>query len=272
MQTLSIRNQSMKNFLTWCIVAGWIAILCTPALGQPPVPGLNRPVIRGKAQEVYYYRAVTTGPAAGIVLYGSGDAGMRGAAVNQARSIAGMGYDVYGFDVKEYLESFTGNTTLKVNDVMSDFRTLARWILQGGQKKVILAGWSEGAGLCLLGAAAPENRDVFAGLLAIGLAEDSFLGWRLIDDLTYITRKNPNEPIFLSVDYLSRVSPLPLVMIQATQDRYITPEKARQLFDTAREPKRFILLESRDHRFDGDTKEFEQALQESLKWIGENGR
>ena len=227
--------------------------------------------IRGQRQKIIHFSADSSGTHRGKkVLFAPGDAGMYGAAVDMARTIASIGYEVFGLDTKNYLEGFTRKAKLQETEVMTDFRQIAGWITGGAKERVILAGWSEGAGLCLLAAAAEENKAVFDGFLALGLPEKNVLGWRLLDDLTYITRKTPREPTFSSSAYLPRIAPLPLVLIQASHDDYVTVEAARSMFSLAGEPKKFILVETKSHRFDSNKEGFARSLRESLEWILDN--
>ncbi len=144
---------------------------------------------------------------------------------------------------------------------------MATALTRGKPGRMAVGGWSEGAGLALLGAAAPENRAAFRGLLVIGLSVRGFLGWKLADSLTYLTKREPDEPRFDSAAFLAKRSPLPLVMIHSSGDEYVKPELARGMFDKAAEPKRFFLVQSRDHRYDGNQGEFFRALREALEWV-----
>ena len=243
--------------------------VAAPALPQRLTPGKNEFLFRGQTQDIYYYPAESQSTAAGPVLFLPGDGGWRGFAVDTAESLAMYGYDVYGWDIKPYLTGFTnGKRTLREAEIMEDLRSMARYITGGRSQKVSPLGWSEGAGLALLGAAASGNRNVFSGLVSIGMPGSAVLGWRLADNFTYLTKKDPNEPTFATAPYLPQVSPLPLVMIHSTHDQYISTGLARKLFDGAREPKRFFLVEARNHRYDGNRREFLLALREALQWIG----
>lgn len=260
-----LKNQFMKKrFFLYTFL-----LFPVLAFAQLPHPGKNAVMIRGRQQSITLMRAAgKTQGKPHKVLYLPGDGGWRAFAVTMAESTATWGYEVYGMDTKVYLESFTTDqSTLKPSDVMSDFQRLAAWITQGVKEPVTLVGWSEGAGLCLLGAAANSNKQIFNGLVAVGLSEASVLGWRLRDDITYLTKKEPNEPKFKSVDFLPQVTPLPLLMIQATKDAYVTAEKARAMFAAAQEPKQFKLINAQNHRFDDNHPEFFRTLREGLQWI-----
>ena len=255
---------------TACLVVVGCSVVA-PALPQGLAPGKNEFLLRDKKQGIYHYPARGQNMAAQPILFLPGDGGWRGFAIEIAQSLAMDGYDVYGWDIKQYLAGFTsGKTTLKETEIMADLRSVAGYITAGRAQKVSLLGWSEGAGLALLGAAASCNKNVFSGLVSIGMPGSAVLGWRLADDLTYLTKRDPNEPTFATAAYLPQVSPLPLAMIHSTHDEYISTAVARKLFDGAREPKRFFLVKARNHRYEGNRGEFLRALREALQWIGKS--
>jgi dienelactone hydrolase len=228
-------------------------------------PGRNSVWVRGQAQDIYFYPA--QGALRGSVLFVPGDGGWRGFAIDIAQVMSQAGYDVYGLDTRRYLESFTGKTALRETDVTNDFREIGVWMAQGQAARISLVGWSEGAGLCLLGAASPEGKSIFTGLITLGLPVQNILGWRMVDYLSWITKKTPNEPVFRSVDYINRVTPLRLWMLQSTKDEYVPLDKSRELFAAASEPKRFSAIEANNHRFDGNQKELYRLIEEGLRWL-----
>lgn len=105
------------------------------------------------------------------------------------------------------------------------------------------------------------------GLVAIGLGEKHVLAWRWTDYFSYLTKKEPNEPSFRSVDYVPRASPLPVAIISARGDEYIPFNINQQLIASAKEPKKLSVIEANNHRFDDKQPEFFQALREALDWI-----
>lgn len=240
----------------------------TACFGGGPKPVQYTWIIRGQKQDIYFIAGSpsTTSPRPRI-LYAPGDGGWRGFAITIAETMASWGYDVYALDTKRYLESFSGNTNLTVGEVMKDFKLIAEMIVKDKNERLTLVGWSEGAGLCLLGSAAPENKKIFSGLVTIGLPPVNILGWRLADYLSYVTKKIPNEPRFQSADYLPQVTPLPLWMIQSNHDDWVPVPTSRDLFSVAKEPKRFVLIEANDHRFSGNTTELFVALRKGIEWI-----
>ena len=243
--------------------AGALALLLVCAGSSfAQTPGKNVITIRGQPQAVYYY------PAAGLksgrkVLFAPGDGGWRGWAVTVAQQMAAWGYDVYGLDTKTYLSGLTGCPRLRESDVMSDFREIARWMTQGSGGRIILVGWSAGAGLGVLAAAGDPGRRSFAGLVTFGLGDENALGWSWRDSLTYLTKAKPNEPTFRAMEYIGRVPAL--LMIQSSRDEYLSPDEAKNLYAAARGQKRLAVIEAADHQFGGNVAGFYQTLRDGLQ-------
>ena len=238
---------------------------------QTCVPGRNTLSIRGQPQDLYFCPADQSTPRRGTVLFLPGDGGWRGFAIDIAQQMAAWGYDVYGLDTKTYLASFTGQTkSLQEADVTRDLQEITQWIRRTRPTSVTLVGWSEGAGLVILAAAVEKN--IFSGVVALATTDTAVLGWRVIDDLTYLTGRNPHEPSFAVGPYLAKIAPLPIVMIQASRDRDAPLEAAKTLFALASEPKRLYVVDARNHRFDEGREEFFRVLQESLRWMDQAAR
>ena len=255
------------NSRFWILAASLLFFLGPSAQAQPAQQGKNLLAIRGKQVEVYYYPSQGGPPRKGRVLFAPGDLGMHGLAVTIAQTMASWGYDVYGVDTRQYLEAFTGKPPLRVQDVVDDFRTLVQWASAGSNEKVTLVGWSEGAGLCLAAAASEADRDRFRGLVVFGLTETNALAWHWSDFLASLVNKEASEPVFLSVDYLPQVAPLPLLVIQSTGDQYVSVAAQQKMFDTAKDPKRLVVIEAANHRFEGSQALLFRKIQEGLDWM-----
>ncbi len=231
-----------------------------------PHQGRNTVTLRGQTQEVYFYPGNGPSPHR-KVLFAPGDGGWRGFAITIAENIAGAGYDVFGLDTKRYLESFTGSTPLTPTDIAGDYRALAAWMTQGSGQRVLVAGWSEGAGMAMAAAADAGNQNLFEGVLAIGTTELNILALRWRDLGALLAKRVPSEPTFRSIDYVPRIAPLPLAMIASRGDEYVSLDTAQRIFAAAREPKHFVAIDARNHRFDGNTDLFFRTLREQLQWI-----
>ena len=254
------------------LVALCAILLSTYAcFADAPKQGKNKVTVRGQQQEVYYYPGAGQGTHQKVLFF-PGNGGWRGFAITIAENLSSAGYDVYGVDTRHYLQSFTGSTVLKTSEIASDFRDVARWMQQGAHDRVVVMGWSEGAGLGLAAASDPANHEIFAGVIAIGTPEYNILAWRWKDIGAEITKSLPNEPTFKSIDFMGTVSPLPLYVIASTADEYITPAATQALFNVAKEPKQLVMIKGGDHKYSGVTDEFFRKLKEGLTWIQQQRR
>ena len=203
------------------------------------------------------------------VIFLPGDGGWRGAAVSMGRAISLWGYDVYGFDTKKYLESFTeGDARLSREEVAADMRSLARQVAGASKRHVILVGWSQGAGMAVAAASGVQAPGPIRGILTLGLPESAVLGWDWKATLAIIARREPDQPGFTVKPLLPTVAPTPIWMIHGSEDEYTTPQTARGLFQLASEPKQMEEIAGANHRFDGHQEELYRSLKKGLAWVG----
>ena len=230
-------------------------------------------VVRGVKQAAYLYDAAPSRPNAPVAIVVSGDGGWHGLVADIAAYLASRGYPAVGVDAKEYLASLSKPRALEPAQVASDFAIIARFAKeQTGARSLVLAGWSEGAGLAVLGGLDPVVRTDLRGVVAIGLPELNELAWRWSDSIIYITRGVPNEPTFNSKDYVGKLTPIPLMVVQSTRDDFVPLATAREIFARAQEPKQIVFIEARDHHFAGELPAFWQALDRAFAWFEELGR
>ena len=258
---------------TCCRQSAWLAgvvaavtlVSATAAQAQAPTTDTVR--IRDHQQTVHIYGTRGGTP----VIVSSGDGGWIHLGPQVAAFLASHGYFVVGFDVKAYLESFTsGSTTLRMQDVAPDYRTLIAYAARGSSEKPVLVGVSEGAGLSVLAAADASTKALVRGVVALGLPDVNELGWRWKDSLIYVTHGVPKEPTFQTRDVVADVAPLPLAAIHSTNDEFVPVSQARELLARAKSPSTLWIVTARDHRFSDNRPEFERRLMEAFTWIGQN--
>ena len=206
------------------------------------------------------------------VIVTSGDGGWVHLGPDVAGFLASEGYFVVGFDAKAYLSSFTSKSgPLQVEEVPRDYAALVEYAARGGPGRPLLVGVSEGAGLSVLAATAPEVQPRVAGVVALGLPDQNELGWRWRDSMIYVTRKTPNEPLFSAREVVARVSPVPLAAIHSTHDEFVALSAIRDILAQAREPKQLWVIEAADHRFSDNQPELQRRLKEAIAWIESQG-
>lgn len=258
--------------MRWVACAAMLGIACLTlrATGEAQ----ERLVLRGQPQNIAFLPPPNGGavnrPA---VLFLPGDGGWRGTAVAMGRAMADWGYPVFGLDTKTYLEGFTQNgSTIAQRDMIADLETAGRWVATRTGRRCVFVGWSQGAGMGVLALASPGGRDVFQGLVTIGLPELAVLGWTWKDSLAVLAHREPDEPHFATAPLLPGVAPAPLWMIHAAGDEYTGADAARRMFASAREPKQYREVDGGNHRFDGRRGEFLRHLREGLEWVSVQSR
>jgi fermentation-respiration switch protein FrsA (DUF1100 family) len=220
--------------------------------------------LRGVSQTLHLYGA----PGGRVAIVTSGDGGWVHLGPDVAEFLAGEGYRVVGFDAKAYLSSFTSRSgPLGVEDVPRDYAALLDYAAKGATSRPLLVGVSEGAGLSVLAATAPEVQSRVAGVVVLGLPDQNELGWRWRDSIIYVTKKTPNEPLFSAREVAARVSPVPLAAIHSTHDEFVALPEIRGILAQAREPKQLWVIEAADHRFSDNQPELQRRLKEAIAWI-----
>lgn len=256
----------MRKKLLFVLSAFWVLSLVQGAVGAT-----SRKVavqVRGIKQTLHFFAPDSRRPEDPGVLVVSGDGGWHGFIIDIAQHLSARGLPAVGLDAKAYLESMSKPKALEPAQVASDFAVFERFTKeQTGAKSIVLVGWSEGAGLAVLGGLDPTVRADLSGVVAIGLPELNELAWRWRDSVIYLTHKVPNEPTFNSKDYVGRLAPVPLVTIQSNHDEFVPRETAREIFAQAREPKQIAWIDADGHHFEGHLPAFWQALDRAFAWF-----
>ncbi len=255
----------------WLVSWGMVALALSAAVPREaaaaeraPAPRTESFTIRGHAQTLQLYGQ--RGEPVAIV--SSGDGGWVHLGPDVAAFLASQGYFVVGFDAKAYLSGFTtSTTTLTVEDVPRDDAALVDYAARGAAGRPLLVGVSEGAGLSLLAATAPDVQARVEGVIALGLPESNELGWRWRDSLIYVTKKVPNEPTFSAREWAGRVAPVPLAAIHSTHDEFVPLPQVEEILADAREPKWLWVVDSKNHRFSDNEPELQRSIKEAISWM-----
>ena len=224
--------------------------------------------VRTKTLVLTVYRPA--GPPRGTLIVGSGDAGWVGLAVHIAEFLVQQGYVVVGFNVREYLSTFTAGTHhLSIADARSDYGAMSQLLMGRGllHHPVLLSGVSEGAALAVVAAGEPRNRTWVDGVVAVGLPSKAELAWRWVDWAALIMKRDADEPSFAPLDYVAAVAPIPLAMIQSATDEYITDADRTRLLNAAKTPKKMITIPAANHRFTDKLPELRAQLLAAIAWV-----
>ncbi|HMC75893.1 MAG TPA: AcvB/VirJ family lysyl-phosphatidylglycerol hydrolase [Vicinamibacterales bacterium] len=211
----------------------------------------------------------------GTILMGSGDVGWVGLAVSMAEELSAAGYLVIGLNARQYLSAFTAGTEHATTlDVPSDYRSIADRLKEKQLlvRPVVVAGVSEGAALAVLAGADAKNHDWIDGVMTMGLPMTAELAWRWTDLWAAAVKKDADEPSFTVADFVARVSPVPLWMIQSRTDEYVPPADYERLRTFAKPPAQLVLIDAANHRFTDRRPDLSRAVAAGLQWIANAGR
>jgi len=142
-----------------------------------------------------------------------------------------------------HLSVFDG---LRAYDVLKEIKGVDK-------NNIAIAGESMGGRYAVIAAAIDKR---LKGVIAI-----SSSGFHVKDDSS-----NPYNSYLLSIDidnYISSISPNPVIMIHGTNDTTVPLESARFTFNLAKEPKKFFIAEGCGHGYcDAMKKDLENSLNE----------
>jgi pimeloyl-ACP methyl ester carboxylesterase len=266
----------------WLVFVALAVDLSAAGANPPRVASI---AIRGHEQHLQIY-----GPADGpVAIVSSGDGGWMHLGPHIAETLAARGYRVIGFDVRNYLASFTTSTsTLTPQNVASDYLDLINLIdpakpgapvnggnaagSSGSRQPVTLLGVSEGASLSVLAATDPRVRARIQGVVGLGLPDEAELGWRWIDTVIYVTHGQPWEPMFSTASVVRQMAGLPLAAIHSTHDEYVPLDEVGRVMAAAGDPKRLWVIPAANHRFSDNLGACDTALFEALAWIHDHRR
>ena len=249
----------MHGAVVVLIAAALLAAISTSAIAQTR----QSFPIRGHEQRLYVYGSPHGEP----VIVSSGDGGWIHLGPHVAEFLSARGFYVIGFDVKAYLESFTGQGTLQEEQEPRDYGALAAFARRATGKKPILIGVSEGAGLSVLAATDRQTKEDIAGVVGLGLPNLNELAWRWKDAVIYLTHRPPHEPSFSTADVAARVAPLPLAAIHSTHDEFVPLADVQRVLDAANQPKRLWIVDAANHRFSNNLDQFDRTLLDAIAWV-----
>lgn len=240
----------------------WVPCACATTTEKADVG------IRGRTITLTIYHPKTN--PRGTILMGSGDVGWVGLAVAMAEDLSSAGYLVVGFNVRQYLSTFTsGKDHVTATDVPADYRAIANRLRDQHilVRPVVVAGVSEGAALGVLAAADAKNHAWIDGVITMGLPRTAELAWHWSDLWAAAMKKDADEPSFTVADVLPRVAPVRLWMIQSRRDEYVPAADYEKFRTLMKPPAQLILIDAANHRFTDRRPELARAVAAGLDWI-----
>jgi dienelactone hydrolase len=171
--------------------------------------------------------------------------------------------------ISDYLTTFASSQKpVTPEDLARDYAAIidAALLRPGVDPKapITLAGWSLGAGYSVLVSSDDGLKPRLNRVVAISLPVYNELAWKPTDALIYITHGTPREKVFEAQQYLRKLAPVSLVMLNATNDDTASLTDAQSLFNQANGPKFFYTVNATGHHFEGGETEFYRDLDQSF--------
>ncbi len=213
-----------------------------------------------------------------LVVYATGDGGWRGLDQTLFEWISAWDYPVVGFSSKNYLKNlgYVRDTTTP-RRLVRDFEKIIQFSEQKLDMplstRIVLVGLSRGAGLAVVAAGEGELKSNLAGVIAIALTkeEEHVVRYRRRSQ-TQSEQQRREVVMIQTYEYLPRIDSVPVMVIQSTNDGYLTADAARALFGPDTEMKKLLSINAKNHRFTGGCPDLCNGTKNSLDWIHNFGR
>ena len=201
--------------------------------------------------KLHGWKLNTADKTAGTILFLHGNGDNVSSHIASAYWLVDEGYDVYLFDYREYGLS-EGEVSLD-NSITDIEKMIAYCVTQlPKDEKLIVMGHSLGGSLAIYAVAHSKYRQQIKTLVTIEAFSDyhdvtqdvlskSWLFWLFQWPLSF-TIDNSYRPL----DSVAMISPVSLLILHSEKDKMIDIYHAQRLFDAAKEPKEFHLIDS-DH-------------------------
>jgi pimeloyl-ACP methyl ester carboxylesterase len=203
-----------------------------------------------------------------LLVYATGDGGMRRKDLDTYRHLAALGDPIVAFDARDYVKHLGHDSSTTTPERLSD--DYARIIERArqtlgidGLRPVVLVGVSRGAGLAVV--AAGRLCHAISGVVAVALTqEEEYVRWYRHLPLPHET----HAPVMVDVyEYLAQLGDLPLAVIQSTHDQYLPAAKAREQFGPNSARRWLQPIEATNHNFGGARDRMYDAIQAALNWV-----
>ncbi len=256
----------------------WRAVLLAVAAAAQAcahLPAASQPfdgavVLNDRPLTVHFANAAAA-PIRPLLLYTTGDGGWARKDLALYRQIVSWGYPTAGFSAPQYLKHLRGaDGTTTPAQLGQDYGAIIRYaqarLGMPAGAPVILVGVSRGAGLEVIAAGRRAVHQLLGGVIAIALTkEEEYVKWF---GLRRRAVRQPPNPVMVEVyDYLPRLGPLPIAVVQSTKDGFLPADRARSLFGPDTPTRRFRAVDAENHNFGGHRQQMYDAAAEALRWI-----
>jgi type IV secretory pathway VirJ component len=207
-----------------------------------------------------------------LVIFASGDGGLRGISKGTLQHLADQGYYVAGFSSRDALKSIRDENGriarhVATSSLHSLFEQAKIALKLPAATPLVVTGMSRGANMAVVVAGSPELQKGIAGGVAMALTREAdYL------DVPPDVEKTPG----IQVDEkgrpqmypaIQRIGSIPFAVIQSTKDSYVPSAESRQLLGPDTATRRLYEVPSGGHNFQHGEDILFRDLDDALNWI-----
>jgi len=207
-----------------------------------------------------------------LVIFASGDGGMRGGSKAIYEHVAEQGRYVAAYSSREALKPVKSsgefmNFPEAAADIAGLIREAKRLLGLPDSTPTIVSGVSRGASMVVFAAGEPSLQPCICGAVAIALTRES----------DYMKPPDPAERAasikldekggILLYPALDRLGSIPIAVIQSTNDSYVPSAESRRLMGPDTPTRRLYEVQASNHSFGGGQDQMLRDVDEALNWI-----
>lgn len=207
-----------------------------------------------------------------LIVFASGDGGLRGGSKAVYKHMAEQGHYVAAFSSPEALKPVKNSGKFMTfpeaaEDIAALMREGKRLLGLPESALTVVSGVSRGASMVVFAAGEPSLQHNICGAVAIALTRES----------DYMTPPDPAERGasikldekggILLYPALDRLGSIPIAVVQSTRDGYVPSAESRQLMGPDTPTRRLYEVEARNHSFGGGQDWMLRNVDEALDWI-----
>jgi hypothetical protein len=209
-----------------------------------------------------------------LVVFASGDGGLRGLSKDLLDHLAEQNYWVAGFSSPQAFKGLDDESKGQPNYTVATNR-FASIVAQAKQAMgipndtpIVISGMSRGANVVVVAAGNPVLRAGMTGAVAIALTRE-LDEITVPDDMTAAPAIQTDDRGRLQTyPLLERLGALRVAIIQSTNDSYVKSAESRRLLGPDTPTRRLYEVEAKNHNFSGGREALMHALDDAMMWVG----
>jgi hypothetical protein len=206
-----------------------------------------------------------------LVIFASGDGGLRGDSAAVYRHMAERGRYVAAYSSREALAQHKHGDFMTLRDAAEDIgammREAKRLLDLPETTPTVVSGVSRGASMVVLAGGTATLRAGIAGGIAIALTRESdYITAPPVAERTPFMKLDDKSRL-LTYPLLDQFGSTPVAVIQSTNDKYIGAKDSRALMGPDTATRRLYEVPAKNHSFSGGEDEMLKDVDLALDWI-----